>query len=82
MGVPDWSSPWVGEFVRPASRIENVCCVVVEDASDGVVHRTTFADPLSENTRDAIYAIEARTIDLHPDLLFDFHLRNSSETIG
>jgi hypothetical protein len=72
----------ITEFVNKVSKVQGVRCIVVEDVDERIIHFTTFADPLTEQTRDVIYAIEASVVDSYPDLVFDFHLRDSSETIG
>lgn len=79
--------PSISEFVRRVAEIEGVHCVVAEDISEEdkpdeyIIHLTTFAHPLSEQTRSAVYAIEAELIDEYPDRSFDFHLRDSSGTV-
>jgi hypothetical protein len=77
-----WSSghPSISEFVRKAALVAGVRCIVVEDVDEKIIHLTTFADPVTEETQRSIYAIEAATIDAYPDLVFDFHLRVASET--
>lgn len=71
--------PAILEFGRKVAQVDGVRCIVVEDVEGQIIHFTTFADPLTESIRDAIYAIEANTIDKYPDLVFDFHLRVASE---
>lgn len=74
-------NPSVIEFVRRVSQVAGVRCVVAEP-EDGAIHLTTFAHPLTEEVSDAVIAIEAHTIDSGPDFLFDFHLRDSADTLG
>ena len=74
-------APSVAEFINRIGRIENVRCVVV-DNGDRVIEITTFAEPLTEETRDAVYAVEVGMIDDFPELVFDFHLRDASDLQG
>lgn len=74
-------NPAVIEFVRRVSQVTGVRCVVAEP-EDGAIHLTTFASPLTEETQDAVFAIEASTIDSFLDLLFDFHLRDAAANAG
>lgn len=74
-------NPAVIEFVRRVTQVAGVRCVVAEP-EDGAIHLTTFAAPLTEETQDAIFAIEASTIDSYLDLLFDFHLRDAAANLG
>jgi hypothetical protein len=73
-------NPAVIDFVRRVSQIPEVRCVVAEP-EDGAIHLTTFASPLTEATQDAIFAIEASTIDSYLDQLFDFHLRDAAANL-
>jgi len=72
----------VEQFVQNVANVKGVKCIAVEEAEGQIVHFTTFADPVSEQSRAEIYAIEAATIDAFPDLVFDFHLRLASEAEG
>lgn len=79
-----WASehPAVNAFVSKVAQITGVKCIVVEDVEGKIFHLSTFATPLTEETRRAIYEAEATLIDSYPTLIFDFHLRDAGETIG
>ena len=74
-------NPAILEFIRRISRIEGVRCVVAEP-EDGAIHLTTFATPLGEEIEEAIFTVEAATIDDFPDFLFDFHLSDAADYAG
>ena len=74
--------PFVSDFVRSVAEIEGVRCIVAEDAADEqTVHFTTFAQPVTDHLREAVYAVEQKVIEDYPDVIFDFHLRDASRTI-
>jgi hypothetical protein len=72
--------PAINDFVKRASGIDGVRCLVVEEVDEKIVHLTTFADPVTEEVQQAVYAVEAAIIDTYPESVFDFHLRVASET--
>jgi len=75
--------PFVSTFVRAVAKVPGVKCIVVEDSENHrTVHVTVFVDPLTEDARSAVYAIERDTIDANPNLAFDFHVRRADETSG
>jgi len=74
-------NPAVLEFIRRVSQIEGVRCVVAEPEEDAI-HLTTFASGLREKDRETIYDLECDLIDLYPDMLFDFHLRDADRNLG
>ena len=82
MGVWQNDHPAILEFVEKVKQIDGVRCIIIEDVDGQIIHFTTFADPMTEELRDKVYAAEAATIRAYPDLVFDFHLRIASETTG
>lgn len=74
-------NPAVLEFIRRVSQIDGVRCVVAEP-EEGAIHLTTFATPLTDEKCEAIYAVEAETIDSFPGFLFDFHLSDAADFAG
>ena len=71
--------PCIHSFVRAVTKVTGVRCVVAEEGEQDTVHLTTFADPLTEEARARVYAIEAETIKANSDYVFDFHLRRADE---
>jgi hypothetical protein len=72
--------PAVSKFTEMVAEIDGVRCIVAEDAEGQIIHITTFADPLTDKTRDAVYAAEASVIQSYPEQVFDFHLRDAAQT--
>lgn len=72
--------PSVTEFTRTLAEIVGVQCIVAEDTEGQVIHFSTFAEPLTDRTREAVYAAEAKLIERYPDQVFDFHLRSAALT--
>ena len=69
--------PCVHGFVKTVAKVAGVRCVVVEEGENNTIHITTFAEPLTEECREAVYAIEADLVQGNPNLMFDFHLRDA-----
>jgi hypothetical protein len=74
--------PAIEQFVKKAAKIPGIKCMVIEEAEGQIVHVSTFAEPVNDELRDAIYSLEAATINAFPDIVFDFHLRLASEVDG
>jgi hypothetical protein len=72
--------PSVTQFTRTLAEIKGVRCIVAEDTEGQIIHFSTFAEPLTDQTRDAVYAAEAKLIEQYPDQVFDFHLRSAART--
>jgi hypothetical protein len=72
--------PSVSKFTQLVAEIDGVRCIVAEDAEGQIIHITTFANPLTDKSREAVYAAEASIIESHPDQVFDFHLRDAAQT--
>lgn len=72
--------PSVSKFTQMVAEIDGVRCIVAEDAEGQIIHITTFASPLTDKTREAVYAAEAGIIETYPDQVFDFHLRDAEQT--
>jgi len=71
-------NPAIHEFIGRVWEIDGVRRVIAEP-EEGAIHLTTFATPLTDDARNAIYDVEMDTIDSYPDQLFDFHLRDAGK---
>ncbi len=72
--------PSVSKFTEMVAEIDGVRCIVAEDAEGQIIHVTTFAGPMTDKTREGVYAAEAIVIETYPDQVFDFHLRDAAQT--
>lgn len=80
-GIPIENHPAVLEFAQQVFEFAGVRCVVAEKV-EGVIQITTFAYPLTEDLRDAVYALEDRALGQSPDIILDFHLRSAQINLG
>ena len=71
-------------LVSSLSKPNSVVAILAEPIEDhgAAVHITTFADPLDESTRDAVYSAECDLIDKFESTRFDFHLRQPVRVDG
>lgn len=71
-------------LVSSLSKSNSVVAILAEPIEDhgAAVHITTFADPLDESTRDAVYSAECDLIDKFENTRFDFHLRQPARVDG
>lgn len=71
-------------LVNSLSRPNSVVAILAEPVEDNgaAVHITTFADPLDEPTREAVYSAECDLIDKFENTRFDFHLRQPQRVQG
>ena len=74
--------PCVDDFVRLVAEVAGVQCIVVEDEASEAIHITTFAAPITDENRAAVYNAECEIVEANPELRFDFHLRRADEVVG